>query len=130
MTKTVNEEVLEFLQSFLAGGVNQDFRPWASDLYRKLYRAADEPSPPHILERLAESGNIERKDDCWIYGEGVSVDYDSDPKGKAIRERFSEVAEDIRRAGYVIDDRNSDSDHDSFWITFAASSENRPAEPT
>jgi len=37
MTKTVNDEVLEFLRSFISGGVNQDFKPWARELYQKLY---------------------------------------------------------------------------------------------
>jgi hypothetical protein len=53
LTKTVNDEVLEFLRAFIAGGVNQDFKPWASELYQKLYRRADEPweSPLHKLAR-------------------------------------------------------------------------------
>ena len=38
-----NADVLEFLRSFIAGGVNQDFKLWASELYQKLYRASDEP---------------------------------------------------------------------------------------
>jgi hypothetical protein len=46
LTKTVNDEVLEFLRSFIAGGVNQDFKPWARELYQKLYSAAPEPTPP------------------------------------------------------------------------------------
>lgn len=37
------DEVLEFLRSFIAGGSNQDFKPWASELYEKLYRSTDEP---------------------------------------------------------------------------------------
>lgn len=49
MTKTVNDEVLEFLRSFIAGGVNQDFKPWASELYQKLYRASDEPTAPSVI---------------------------------------------------------------------------------
>ena len=40
-------DVLEFLRAFIAGGVNQDFKPWARDLYAKLYSAADEtPAAP------------------------------------------------------------------------------------
>lgn len=46
MTKTVNEEVLEFFQSFLAGSESQDFRPWAREVYQKLYRASAEPKAP------------------------------------------------------------------------------------
>lgn len=45
MTKTMNEDVLEFLRSFLAGGSQQDFKPWASELYQKLYRV-DAEKPP------------------------------------------------------------------------------------
>ncbi len=36
------DDVLEFLRSFIAGGVNQDFKPWANELYQKLYRTSDE----------------------------------------------------------------------------------------
>lgn len=42
-----NADVLEFLRSFIAGGSQQDFKPWASELYQKLYRASDEASAPH-----------------------------------------------------------------------------------
>jgi hypothetical protein len=34
-------DVLDFLRAFIAGGRNQDFRPWARELYAKL-RATDE----------------------------------------------------------------------------------------
>jgi len=55
------DEVLEFLRSFISGGVNQDFKPWASELYQKLYRASGDPSPPRELstvELLAERDRI------------------------------------------------------------------------
>lgn len=38
MTKQM-DDVLEFLRSFIAGGVNQDFKPWANELYQKLYHS-------------------------------------------------------------------------------------------
>lgn len=30
-------QLMEFLRSFISGGVNQDFKPWARELYQKLY---------------------------------------------------------------------------------------------
>jgi hypothetical protein len=30
-------QLIEFVRSFISGGVNQDFKPWASELYQKLY---------------------------------------------------------------------------------------------
>jgi len=47
----VNDEVLEFLRSFISGGVNQDFKPWASELYAKLYGSSVEPTRKRILAR-------------------------------------------------------------------------------
>lgn len=36
-------QILEFLRSFISGGVNQDFKPWARELYSKLYSSPSEP---------------------------------------------------------------------------------------
>lgn len=57
----VNDRVLEFLRAFIAGGVNQDFKLWASELYEKLYRAADEPldSPVPIRTSPVAASAIE-----------------------------------------------------------------------
>jgi hypothetical protein len=38
------QQLMEFLRSFISGGVNQDFKPWASELYQKLY-SSHEPIP-------------------------------------------------------------------------------------
>lgn len=50
MTKDQMDDVLEFLRSFISGGVNQDFKPWASELYQKLYRSGDEPSAQALCQ--------------------------------------------------------------------------------
>ena len=42
MTKQMSD-VLEFLSAFIAGGANQDFKPWARELHAKLYGSSDEP---------------------------------------------------------------------------------------
>lgn len=42
--KSREDQLMEFLRSFISGGSNQDFKPWASELYRKLYSSSDEPS--------------------------------------------------------------------------------------
>lgn len=78
------------------------------------------PLARHIFEQLATDGTIDgsRGGGEWVYGESVRTDQDIDPKGKAVRERFNEVLDDIRKAGYEVNDKESDSDHDSFWITF------------
>jgi hypothetical protein len=47
-------DVLEFLRSFISGGVNQDFGPWARELYAKLYGSSAEPT----AERTAGTGSI------------------------------------------------------------------------
>lgn len=80
-----------------------------------------------ILKQLAESGTVEyqNRSGKWIYGEAVSVDFESDPKAKAVRERSCEVQECLRQAGYVIDEE--DSDHDSFWIEFSLGAERSSA---
>jgi hypothetical protein len=31
------QQLMNFVRSFISGGVNQDFKPWASELYQKLY---------------------------------------------------------------------------------------------
>jgi hypothetical protein len=31
------QQLMDFVRSFISGGVNQDFKPWASELYQKLY---------------------------------------------------------------------------------------------
>lgn len=78
-----------------------------------------------ILKQLAASGIVERRGSTWIYGESVSVDFESDPKAKAVRERSCEVQECLRKAGYVIDE--DDSDHDSFCIEFRLGAERSSA---
>lgn len=62
MTKTVNDEVLEFMRAFIAGGVNQDFKPWANKLYQKLYRGSGEPPAPNFRDLLMEAEDYVRED--------------------------------------------------------------------
>jgi hypothetical protein len=48
LTSKPMDDVLEFLRSFISGGVNQDFKPWAGKLYQKLYNTTHETrEPPH-----------------------------------------------------------------------------------
>jgi surfactin synthase thioesterase subunit len=57
--------VLEFLSAFIAGGVNQDFRPWARELYGKLHHNTVEPPanrefivpplPQDVVEKLNQT---------------------------------------------------------------------------
>lgn len=63
LTKTANDEVLEFLRSYIAGGVNQDFKPWARELYAKLYSARSKPPRDGVGEGELVDGW------AWIKGE-------------------------------------------------------------
>lgn len=89
MTKQM-DDVLEFLRSFIAGGSQQDFKPWASELYQKLYRASDEPNgKPVPKTEWQEAMDLLRE-----WGQPYTeADQSRAPYGYRIREFLERVGE-------------------------------------
>jgi hypothetical protein len=71
-------DVLEFLRAFIAGGSLQDFKPWAGELYQKLYRAADETgAEPMVMpsgpwEQRWHGSGTDRGDHIFQNGERIA----------------------------------------------------------
>jgi len=72
-----------------------------------------------IPEFRALCGEVAREGDWWVYTESFRI-YDDETQElhDVVNDGIRDAREAIKEAGYEIDEKQTDSDHDSVWIYF------------